>query len=318
MFSKRARPYDDQELPPATRFRSNAADLFLSNSVSARRVASLLADAHHAGAQHVRDIGSLSRRRMGNLHRDLLRKLLKGSKWPALYEARVRVWDNRLQKEETALVPVMLPHELLDCFARVNDVGRLSVRRNLTEGAASFIAKVEPQLGSGPPVVPIGLWIDGTPCNWDRSESVETFALSFPGLDGDAAALRVPFAVILHKHCVSQHTFDDLLSVLVWSLRCLSVGVNPRQRHDGDEWHQKDTTRRKKGGAPLQVRGLVCEVRGDWKCMKDPRSILSQVKATGHERHWAPRNHSCLFGGRKHSAPAENSLTGPLFPNRSV
>lgn len=133
-------------------------------------------------------------------------------------------------QEEVQKVPVMLPHEVLQCIGQLSNIDAMCSMDGLTDPSRNHIASAD--LCDGPPIVPLGLWIDGTPCNWDRTQSVETFAFSFPGAVGDHGATRIPFAVMLHKHCTS-HTFDDLLAVFTWSLKYLALGVHPQRRHDG-------------------------------------------------------------------------------------
>ena len=269
MLSKRALPHDPQSVPASKRFRANAADLFLTNTVPARRAATLFADATAAGAQHVDDLAEVGRRPLQNRHRDLLRRLCRRSKWPSLYYAKVRVWNRKTQAEEVVCVPVLLPHEVMSVIAAHSDMGAFASTAGMTQAAREHLAAAATQMGTGPPVVGLGLWIDGTPCNWDRSESVETFAYSFPGLTGGMAALRLPFAVILHKHCIARHTFDDLLQVFVWSLEALVTGVAPCTKHNGEAWWRTDYMRQRRAGQTMPVRGLLLEIRGDWKCMAE-------------------------------------------------
>ena len=109
MMSKRSLGFDVAATAPANRFRYNAADLFLSNSVSGSRAASLFADAPEASTRHVADLGGGPSNRA---HRNLLRKLLKGNKWPRLYETPIRVWNRKTKVEELRPILFMLPHEL--------------------------------------------------------------------------------------------------------------------------------------------------------------------------------------------------------------
>ena len=123
MLSKHSLPYDPQQVPDAKRFRHNASDLFLTNTVSAKRAASLFADAELAGTEHVADLGKIGARAGSrNNHRDLLRRLVKKSKWPKLYFAPVRVWNRRTQAEEIQQVPALLPHEVFADIAGQSDI----------------------------------------------------------------------------------------------------------------------------------------------------------------------------------------------------
>lgn len=274
MFSKHQLAYNPEDLQASKRFRANAADLFLTNTVSAARAASLFEDAVAAGTQHVKDLGKISsgkRKKSKNKHRDLLRALARRSAWPKLYLASIRVWNRKTQSEEVQEVPVLLPHEVIAEIAHKSDLDTFASRENLSPSGRAHLEKSGASMGlDGGPIVSIGLWLDGTPCNWDRSESVQTFAYSFPGVARASAALRLPFAVMLDKHCVVHNTFDDLLAIFVWSLKCLAIGVYPTVRHDGHPFDAvAEKHRAAKGGTPLSVRGLLTEIRGDWKCMKE-------------------------------------------------
>ena len=105
MLAKRYLGFDVAATAPAKRFRYNAADLFfLSNSISGSRAASLFADARRAGTRHVADLGGAPSK---HAHRNILRKLLKGNKWPRLYETPIRVWNRKRKLEE--LRPITFP-----------------------------------------------------------------------------------------------------------------------------------------------------------------------------------------------------------------
>ena len=161
-------PSSYPEAPREKRFRSNVTDLFLTNSLSATRCSTLLDDAEAAGAQHISDLSRVSRRPGRNKHRDLLRVLAKRSQWPKLYYVPVRCWNNRLQTEEVVDIPVALPHEVLHSIGRLSDTGTFASTARLTPQALSHYEKAIANLGGGVPVVPLGLRLDGTPCNWDR------------------------------------------------------------------------------------------------------------------------------------------------------
>jgi hypothetical protein len=270
MLSKRSLPYNPQQVPDAKRFRLNLADLFLTNTVSAKRAVGLFADAHSAGTQHIKDLAKIgSSAGSRNSHRDLLRKLAKTSQWPKLYFGGVRVWNRRTQAVEIQHVPVLLPHEVFASIAGQSDIRNFASRAALIESARDHLVAAEQNLGPGAPIVSIGLWIDGTPCNWDRSEGVESFVVSCPGVSGQSSSVRIPFAVMMQKHCVAEATFDDLLTIFVWSLKWLALGTYPTARHDGHPWSPTDRRRQKLAGTALPVRGLLVEIRGDWKCMKE-------------------------------------------------
>ena len=57
VFHKRAKDHLQSNVPPAKKMRSNLADLFLSNNVSAQRTDDTFEDANLAGAAFCSDIG---------------------------------------------------------------------------------------------------------------------------------------------------------------------------------------------------------------------------------------------------------------------
>ena len=73
---------------PEKRLRRNVSDLFLSGAISAGRAATVFQDAEFDGATGVADLAVNEGK---NAQRDLVRKLMKGSKWPPLYAAKIPV-----------------------------------------------------------------------------------------------------------------------------------------------------------------------------------------------------------------------------------
>ena len=58
-----------------------------------------------------------------NHHRDLLRRLSKGSLWPKVYMADIPVWCRRTKTVKQAMVPMLLPHEIVATFLKYNATG---------------------------------------------------------------------------------------------------------------------------------------------------------------------------------------------------
>lgn len=132
MFNKRSIPEDYDRAPPEKKFRHNAADLFLSNDVSAQRTVSLMADANAAGAKHVQDLikGSKS-----NISRNLISRLKRKKKWPPLYYAQVRVFDKQTQATKQCWVGFLLPNEVIGQVATRADMNTLLCRDNMSAPA---------------------------------------------------------------------------------------------------------------------------------------------------------------------------------------
>ena len=146
MFAKRQRQYEIQDLPKDKRFRANLSELFLDNTISADRTLSLLEDAQAAGTRHLNDLarpnpykGKSKFRK--NAGRDLRRRLLKGSPWPELYYADIRVWDNASQTEQTVTCPMMLPHEIFHCLCNNNSIDEMLSCSSMSKRAAQHCTK---------------------------------------------------------------------------------------------------------------------------------------------------------------------------------
>ena len=177
-------------------------------------------------------------------------------------------------------LPFILPHELAHHLLQENSPDTLAGQNGMSSDTRKHMAEVASAIPG--PLLGIGIWADGVPCNWDRSESLEVVSIFFPGFQNREAAMRIPFTVVPKKF-VDQHTYDDIMTVLVWSMEALASGSWPAARHDEAPWTPKDTIRKQNATMPLHIRGVLCEVRGDW-------SMYSSVFRLGG---WSKKNHSC-------------------------
>lgn len=270
MLSKRGLGYDAENVPKSKRLRANLADLFLSNEVSAARLQNIAQDAVEASAQHLGDLASAGSggRFRGNCHRDLVRRLAKRSGWPKTYHANIRVFDTAKQTESVHMVPMWLPHELVDTLVRFGSLKPLLDQSGMCAETVDHMRRAAQELGADQ-LLGLGLWGDAMPCNWDRSESVHAFTLNFPGVSGEYAALRIPLVAMNKKFMLKGATIDDMCEVFRWSFVSLAAGVHPPCRHDGSAWTSTDSHRRRKAGTPIGVAGVLAEVRGDWAFYKE-------------------------------------------------
>lgn len=327
MFHKRGLP-DLSALPPEKRLRHNIADLFLANDISGCRTKSIFNDAKAAGLINVAGLTSSSSSNPTstrvNANRNLTKKLLKNKGWLQPYYALIRVWDRKSQKEVRKWVPFLLPHEILLSLATYNDVSDLLVTTGMCDASRQHLASVQPPATD---MVGLGVWSDGCPCNYDRTQSLEVWSLNLPGLVGNAAEMRIPVCVIQKRYLVKHSTADDIMSVLAWSFQCCAVGKMPTKRHDGVAWLKLDAQRKKLSSRPLGVKGCLVEVRGDWKMYSDTfrlptwssnlnicwrcNATKDDVRRTGSDASWRTqrRQHYDVIQGilaRGHSLP-------PLF-----
>ena len=96
MLSKRGKGYDPSQVPAEKRLRLNLGDAFLGNEITGQRAQELYNDAQAAGAANVRDLATAATGR--NACRNLRSKLLKGSKWPKIYEASIRMKNPKTEE----------------------------------------------------------------------------------------------------------------------------------------------------------------------------------------------------------------------------
>ena len=261
MESKKKLPYDPKEVSKEKRFRANLSDAFLSGDISGQRAHSLFADAEDAGASNVDDLAGNHQPGM-NSARDLMRKLLKEHQWPHLYWASIPVWSEKEQQEKEELLPFLLPHEILHQFSQFSDISQFRNFDSLpTEDMEVLQRGADILQTEAEQLLPLGMWMDGVPCNWDRSHSLNVLTLNFPCLQGSKKNIRIPLFG-LKQHFVVKH-MDAMLKVFCWSLECLFLGIMPSQRHDGLPWGTDDPPQRKKwSGKPLQLQAMLTQFRG--------------------------------------------------------
>ena len=179
------------------------------------------------------------------------------------------MWDPRKQRLTHCNLPLLLPHDIIyNMLKHGASLEALLSKEGFTIEAAEHLAHARQELQCHQ-LLGLGLWMDGVPCNWDRSQSVETVCISFPGLEGQWNNLRVPLVSINKKFVVKQQTFDDIFEILAWSFTCLSTGSMPTCRHDATPWTQLDSSRKIAAGQAIGCQGVLAEVRGDWACFKD-------------------------------------------------
>ena len=153
-------------------------DVFLNNELSSARSARLLHNAAMAGARHVQDLQV--NQSGSNAQRDLLRKCFRNSKWPSVYEFSVPGWNQAKQCEQQHQLAMLLPHELLHAFLKLNSAETmLANQRNVSPerpDLLSHLAQLQQMLLTG-------IWSDGVPFNSDRSQTLETISLNIFGDD---------------------------------------------------------------------------------------------------------------------------------------
>ena len=87
-----------------------------------------------------------------------------------------------------------LPHEYVQRLHRRADISVFTSTRGLDPVTERHLRKAEAQ--AGVPLLPLGLWGDGAPTQWDREESIETLSLNLPGQAWGLQATQAPLGRI--------------------------------------------------------------------------------------------------------------------------
>ena len=261
MMAKNQKTYDPSRLSAQERLRANVMDLFAQNVLSGKRVQELCNDASAAGNATFSGLANDSASAPHNASRNLRRKVLKESALPSVYLAQIRLLHKRTQAPEQQWVALWLPHELVDALCTHALKEKIMCRTGMDASTRFHVEDCEAKAGDA--LLGFGLWGDGVPCNWDRTESVETLTLNLPSLAGSQRNLRIPLVGLSKKQCC-EDTWTDVFEVLQWSFQHCASGKYPTMRHDSSAWRKSDWRRSRKSGQDLECRSCLAEVRGDW------------------------------------------------------
>ena len=273
MFSKHRLPRTSDVEAPHVALQEDLEDLYSENLISANRCQSLLGKAHKAGVTKLKKVAKKWLKQ--NAARAVTDRRLKNTKWPDKYWAEVRIWDKKTQSEVKQWICIHLIHEILDTIFQLGLKEVILSEDLLDKQARDHLQWMRDSL-SLDELLGFGIHGDGVPCNYDRTESVEVISLNLPGVGGDYARMRIPLIVLPHSY-VSEHTMDDLMEILAWSMRHALAGTRPSARHDGSPWLKSDLRRSQKTG-DLGWHSCLVEVRSDWdflnKCFHFPTHSL--------------------------------------------
>ena len=264
MWHKRQGPDRDID-DKAKKFKANIDDLFLSNQISGVRAHSIYQDGSDCNLEGWGQRARAGNRGLheGNIHRDLLNQMTKGVRWPKLHYASVRIWSQKASALRWVKLPFFLPHEIIYAIGRISDHAAMCSHEGLCAASSEHMARAMQELACLQ-LVAVGLWGDGTPCNWDRSQSIETFSINLPGLPGAGKNLRVPVTAINKNSMAKNITADDIMKVIAWSFKVLATGTMPSVDHEGNPL----TGKRKKLAGKTMPKGVLAEVRADWAYLK--------------------------------------------------
>ena len=256
MLSKRPRPYDERLAAPK-RLAANVRSMFARNTLSARHTQTLINDMKSANVRHLP--GEVADADDVNCARRLRRSLARSSLWPKEYVAKVRVLDRVTGDEIWDDVAMLLPLEVVEMMFKFGRRDTLLSRSHMDPESLELLNE------QGDDLFGIGIHCDGVPHSWDREDSCEVLAMSFPGLGGIWRHLRIPLCALPHSS-FSENTWDDLMVPVAWSLRNARAGYHPWKNHERGDL---DATRKKLAGKALAISSALCEIRGDWKMLAE-------------------------------------------------
>ena len=246
-----------------TSFRSCVAKLFLANKISSKHAHNLYVSGEASGANGVADLAR--GKRPGNFCRDLRARLMKHSKVPAPYWFHAPVFDKKTKVRSEALIPCILPHELIDAVLNASPKSTDSVFPG--EGYAEHMIPIVKEVADAwglqwADLVPIGLHGDGTPMAAKMRDSLEQLSWNFCALPHGKKYL---FFGLPRSMFDGRKTWDAAFTVWSWSMQHCAVGKFPQQRHDGMLWKKTDKARAAKAGAKLAAKCVHVQCRGDWE-----------------------------------------------------
>ena len=150
--------------------------MFSSGDVGGSRAQSLWNDAgvfaDSIGSHEMKDlVGGRGSGSSKNQARNLQRRLLRRSHWPALYLQEARCWSPKEKTEVRQKVAILLPHEILHVLACVGDQEVLCQSGGLDGCNQQKHRQILDAIQM--PFVSVSLWGDGVPFSWDRKSSAD-------------------------------------------------------------------------------------------------------------------------------------------------
>ena len=204
----------------------------------------------------------------------------------------------QVDAKKNASLPILLPHEVV--YKLVAD-GETRLWEQGAMGQQALRQLLQMQDDHQCTAIALSVWMDGTPCNWDRSQSLETICFGFPGLGGANSSLRIPITVINKKHCVKWQTMDSILAVVAWSMQCMGAGFWPSKNHLGEAFGPQERQRTRMANTSLGYRAFLVEVKGDWALLADVFRFPS----------WRSKDGCCWLCNVKPSTLHDFSSTAP-------
>ena len=295
-----------------TKYRKVLSEVFLENKISALDSHRLASSSTAAGARGVEDFAraGASGKCPQNLHRDVMRAVMKECDWPDFYYADIPVKDQNNNVSIVSL-PFLLPHEVLWQLSERNQLGNAkTTRENAPKGIWKHCQQMSRLLGKpASNLYALGLHGDGAPCG--ANDSLEQLSWNLPAWQGSGYSPRFLICTVM-KEFVCKETYPAIFEVLSWSFRMATLGQFPECRHDGSAWAKTDKQRAKQHG-DLPVTAVLCQARGDWSFYKQVFGFPA----------WNAKHYMCWKCKASQDTMKDPSLNAPwrnerMLPNEFV
>lgn len=243
-------------------FIAYATSLLMERTLNAKEFCTLMHFASLAGIGKAAAYGLKPGSSSGHYQRRLDRSIGQHKDMAALYclnaPGHARVTHDRAVRDWM----VYPPHELLGDDI---DAERLdAVREAVAGGRMPRAYTTHPVVVANPEqtIAPFVMYVDGVPYSILDSIIGVWFSCFLTGK-------RYLVAVLRKRHlcrcgCRGWCTLWALFDFLRWSLQALADGIMPSQRHDSSPWAASDVGRGERSADPLNGRGCVIYIKGDW------------------------------------------------------
>ena len=268
---------EDVDERDCKRFRRETMDLFLENWLPATRVARLAERAQAAGAGGIKDV--VAKATSTKPTRALMRLAKKRSQWPPEYRCTLPAKKVSSDDRIEAPICVMLPHEIAYAILMQESFDQ-----------AAFVQKQQDLLRERPDIclflqrrnlkpqecMLMSLWNDGVPFNNNREHSLEVWCCS---LLADPH-LKIPLTAWPKDLQRKQETSESFFNLMSWSFRNAFAQQMPLLRDDGNEFLGNDIWRKKRAGAKIPLKAILCDMKGDWAMFKAVIGVPAWNSAT--------------------------------------
>lgn len=184
--------------------------------------------------------------------------------WGELYWATIPVWNRKKKETETALIPFLLPHQVMSQYLALEGTWNEGMPAPGTflyaELSKVCAAWKEPVQG----MFPLAIHGDGVPVQGRTNQSTLDFlTFNLPG-SLKKASVRIPICCLDAQYNCGAETIEAIWSIIAWSLESLGKGKHPCTRHDGSPFSPKEKTSLDKAGQNMPGKCALVHIRGDW------------------------------------------------------